>query len=102
MRLSGGVITLNGAQQNLGTLLAALIPAGGFARVKVVTLQPYSTNANPVYYGKSDLAGQATATGYLGTGNTSISFSGGPFETVDLSSIYLFGTNAEKVHVTVL
>ena len=100
--LIGTVLTLTGSAQNLHTALVAAskVPAGT-KYVKSVQLQPYSTNANPIFIGESAVATETNALAYLTTGMT-FALNGGDAGVVDLYSVYLIGTEGEKVHVALL
>lgn len=100
-RLAGTTVTLNGNTQQLSALLiaASALPAANVCVGSVLLTSP-STNTNPVFIGTSALTGVGDAAAVLPTATSGVSLSGGG--CVDLSSIYVKGTNSEKIHVAIL
>ena len=101
--LNGTTLILSGAVQNIGTILAtaAAIPAGATC-VKSVQLQAAAANANTTFVGGSAVANAANAWAIIPVGSA-IGFSYGPDTgCINTSSIYVIGTNGEKLHISVI
>lgn len=99
--LAGATVTLDGTTQQLSTLLSAAngLPASNTC-VGAVFVQSAKANANPTYIGKSGVTGATDATAYVDPAGA-ISLDGGG-TCINLNSIYVIGTNGEKLHVSIL
>lgn len=99
-----GVVTLNGASQNLATALS--LTGDKDVPVRALILQPRATNSNVIYVG----VGTVTTTAYVvrleapATAIPPAPFILGetPNGTFRLSEISVLGTNAEHLHVGIV
>ena len=91
----GKRVTLNGSVQQL----TALVTNAPTNYVKSVQIQAGSANAGVTYLGTATMTATTDGYSFLG-GSAAQQFSGGDSGVVDLSKIYLLGTNNDVVWVS--
>jgi len=98
--LTGLVLTLNGSIQRLSTVLASVLTAE-CTYVNSVQLQAGAANTATTFIGGSTVADATNAVAILPAGSA-VSFSGGNRSYVDVSSIYVKGTNNHTLHIAII
>lgn len=97
----GTVLTLNGNAQNVSTALAAVLPAQNPC-VKTVFLQQADANTGVVFVGGSTVSGATDAFLWIALDSAVSIGSSSDTGCVDISTIYVKGTNNEKLHISII
>lgn len=99
--LSGIAITLNGNVQNVGAAVSTYLPAQCVI-VRSAKLQAGQGNTGTIYIGSAAVAGSTDAWAMIGTTDTVDLGGGSDSSFINLDSVYVKGTNNEKLLVSVL
>lgn len=98
-KLGGNIGTLNGSVQQLSGLVTTLPAGQNF--VKSVALQAGPSNSGTVYVGTATMTATTDAVAFIAAG-AGLAYNGGDEGAIDLSGIYLLGTNNDKVYISFL